>query len=148
MRNVIGIISFTLSVALTLTKADSISFVSSPIEAGIVRADRTAGMQWLASRDGMPSGPMLPPSFFEKGTPSSIMPSNSTAYLFFSTLSFAANYPIQRRNATPADGRHPAINREGSTHYASSGIEEFGRRMYRVFFETRIRERKKPRPSD
>jgi len=148
MRNVIGIISFTLSVALSLSKADSISLVSGPIEPGIVRVERTAGMQWLASRGGMPSGPMLSPSFFEKRTPSSIVTSNSTAYLFFSTLSFAANYPIQRRNAAPPDGRHPANNHEGSTHYARSGIEEFGRRMYRMLFETRIRERKKPRPSD
>ncbi len=149
MRNVIGIISFTLCIALSLTKADSISLASDPIEAGVLTAERAAGMQWLAPRGGMPSARMLPLSFFDKGASTSIVTGSSSGYLFFSTIiSFGANYPVQRRNASPMEGRHPAGDRGGSTHYARGGIEEFGRRMYRVFFEIRIRERKHPRPSD
>jgi hypothetical protein len=148
MRNVIGLIPFTLCVALSVTKADSISLASAPIEARVVRAQRVATKQWLASRDGSASARILPRSFFDKATPSSTVTTGSTAYLFFCTLGFEANYPIQNRATIPAGGRHAATERGGSTHPASGGIEEFGRRMYHLFFETRIRERKQRRPSD
>jgi hypothetical protein len=144
MRNVIGIISFTLYFALSFTKADSVTLTSDPIEDGIVSAQRAAGMQWLESRSGMPSARMLPLSFFDKGVPTFIVPGNSAAYLFSSTLSFAASYPVQRLN----EGRRLAVNHRGSTHYARGGVEDFASRMYRLFFETRIRERKRPWPSN
>jgi hypothetical protein len=118
------------------------------MEAGIVGAERAAGIQWLGSPGGMPSARMLPLSFYDKGAPDFILTGNSSAYLFFSTLSFAASYPVQRRNAAKSEGRRPAVNHRGSTHYARGGVEEFAWQIYRLFFETRIRERKPLRPSD
>ncbi len=151
MQNVIGIIPFTLCVALSVTKADSISLASAAIETRVVRAEPAAMMPSLASRDGAPCGRILPRSFFDKATfdkatYSSTVTTGSTAYLFLSTLGFGANYPMGHRQATfPADGRHAA---GGSTHAARGGIEELGRRLYRLFFETRIREGKQRPPSD
>jgi hypothetical protein len=118
------------------------------MEAGIVGIERAAGIQWLASQGGMPSARMLQLSFYDKGAPDFTATGNSAAYLFFSTLSFAASYPVQRLNAAKAEGRRPAVNHMGSPHYARGGLEEFASRMYKLFFETRIRERKQPRPSD
>jgi hypothetical protein len=154
MQNVIGIIPFTLCVALSITKADSISLASAPIETRVVRAEPAAMLPSPASRDGSPSVRFLPRSFFdkatfEKATSSSAVTTGSTAYLFLSTLGFGANYPIGHRQATfPADGRRAAFERGSSTHAARGGIEELGRRVYRVLFETRIRVQKPRRPSD
>jgi hypothetical protein len=148
MQRVIAIVPLTVCLALSVTKADSISLASSPIEARVVLADRAAPLQWAASPDGSGSTRILPLSFFDKTTQFSSVTIGSTVYLFFSTLGFGANYPVQRRATEPAHGRRAALEYGTSAHAARGGIEEFGRRMYRLFFETRVRERKAPRPSD
>ena len=148
MQRVMAMVPLTVCLALSVTKADSISLASAPIEARVVWAERAAAMHWLTSRDGPGAGRILPLSFFGKAAYSSTVKTDSTAYLFFSTLSFGANYPIQRRASIPADGRRAALEHGNSARAARGGIEEFGRRVYRVLFETRIQERKARRPSD
>ena len=149
MQNVIGIIPFTLCVALSVTKADSIYLTSAPIGNRVVRAERAAMMPSLASHDGSPSVRFLPRSFLDKATYSPTVTTGSTAYLFVSTLGFGANYPLGHGHATyPADGRHAAFEHGRLTHAARGGIEDLGRRLYHLFFETRIRERKPRPPSD
>src|SRR5260370_34322866 len=100
-------------------KSDSISLASSEFETRVVRAEPAAMMPSLASRDGAPSGPILPRSFFDKATfdkatYSSTVTTASTAYLLLSTLAFGAHYPLAPSQATfPADESHTA---GGSKH--------------------------------
>ena len=158
MQRVIAVIPLTLCLALSVTKADSISLASTPVGARVLPTERTAARQWLAARD-VPGFPrLLPLPFFDRAAFdkaafdrvafSPAGPTASTAYVFLSALRFGVNYPIQRPAGIAADGRRAALPHLSDAHAARGGIEELGLRVYRVLFETRIRERKPRRPSD
>jgi hypothetical protein len=144
MKNVIGVVPFTVCLALSVTKADSISLTSAPIDARVTGGALT--LQWMGSQHGSLFSTILSQSFLDKGAYPSMVTFDRSRYLFFSSQGAGANYFVgQRHAALHSEERHTAI--ENGAPNSRRGSKDWGQRIYHILFETRIR-RWKWRPSD